>query len=58
MDAWNNDAAKGYALQAMQNAGLNEDTILQVLHGWDTSLTVEEAAKKYQKAYQSGNYTD
>lgn len=49
---WRNDACKGYAIMAMQRAGLDEETIRKV-SGQMTwcfdDTTVEEAARYYQK---------
>lgn len=49
---WRNDACMGYAIMAMQRAGLDDKTIKKVIIelGWcfdDT--TVEEAAQHYIK---------
>jgi len=47
---WRNDACKGYALMAMQRAGLDDYTINRVMHEmtWCFDDTcVAEAAKHY-----------
>lgn len=49
---WRNDACKGYAIMAMQRAGLDEETIRKVSSQMTwcfDDTTVEEAARFYQK---------
>lgn len=47
---WRNDACKGYAIMAMERAGLDEETITrvskQMTYCFDDT-TVEEAARHY-----------
>lgn len=49
---WRNDACKGYAIMAMQRAGLDAETIQKVSHQMTwcfDDTTVEEAAEFYIK---------
>lgn len=49
---WRNDACKGYAIMAMQGAGLDTETIQKVsrqMTGCFDDTTVEEAAEFYMK---------
>lgn len=47
MDEWNNNACEGYAILAMQAAGLDRQTVRRVLNemrGYFDSVSVDEAA--------------
>lgn len=49
-EIWSNDAARGYAIAAMEEAGMDRAEIEKVLphfHGIFDELSVDEAAKKY-----------
>ena len=51
MDVWSNDAAFGYAIEAMKRAGCRRATISKVLtamfYSMDT-MSVDEAAERYR----------
>lgn len=51
-EIWSNDAARGYAIAAMEAAGLQREQIIKVLaefHGAFEDLTLDEAAQTYHK---------
>ena len=47
---WDNDACRGYAILAMQQVGLNDETIADVVHALRDAFSIcteEEAEKCY-----------
>lgn len=52
-----NNSIKGYALIAMKAADLTDEQIDDIFHHWDTSYSMEEAAAKYIKYFQTGRFT-
>lgn len=50
VSVWSNEACRGYCVRAMENAGLDRETIKGVLRGlhWAfDELTVEDAEQKW-----------
>ena len=51
-EIWSNDACEGYFIRAAQLAGLNQDTIKDVLNAFNTAfeeVSIDEAANIYRK---------
>ena len=51
-EIWSNDACRGYAMMAMQDAGLDQQTISKVLHVMHyvfDQVSVAEAEQHYHK---------
>lgn len=50
---WSNNSALGYAIRAMKNSGLPEETIQEVVHemNWTFgAIEVKDAAKIYEQS--------